>query len=67
MKKVSFLVTITAIVIAASCNNQPADTNKANGKQHDEMQNMKMDSMNMENMDSTMHNTHQMKDSMDKK
>ena len=57
------LVAFAAIAMTASCNNQPAESNKSSEKTHDEMRDMKMDSMKM---DSTMHSNHQMMDSSKK-
>jgi hypothetical protein len=68
MKNKSFLIAIAVIAIATSCNNQRAENNKSNEKIHDEMKNIKMDTMTMEKMDSTMmHSNHQPTDSIDKK
>lgn len=67
MKMKFLLVAFAAIAMTASCNNQPAESNKSSEKTHDEMRDMKMDSMKMGNMDSSMHSNHQLVDSMHKK
>ena len=54
MKKIYFLLVITAMVIAASCNNESSGNKELKEMNHDEkeMKEMKMDSLNM---DSTTH------------
>ena len=51
MKRISLLMGIAVIVIAASCNNQSSDNNKSKEMKHDDMKmdNMKMDSAGSNN------------------